>query len=95
MATEVIGKSPVRLPRVGICRNPECEESGVPVEVPLTQMTYTCSCGEIVDTMLFNEEFHLKSELELRKDRDETINETLRWCYAPQLALDKDDGEPL
>ena len=95
MGTEVVGAAPRRIVRVAICSDPECEEVGVPVEVAADVLVYTCSCGQEVPTQLFNADAHEKSARLLAADRSSEIDSLARWCYAPQLSLDKDDGEPM
>ena len=94
MGSEVVGAAPRRLIRVAICPSEECEWHGVPVPVPNEQLTYLCSCGETIDTQPFNLDAHERSLQGLEEDRDAAIDSTVRWCYAPQLNLDKDGGEP-
>jgi len=95
MGTEYVGRAPPSVIRVAICTNSECEEVGVPIEVPDDQPTYTCSCGQVINTIRYNQKAHEKSAALVQREKDACVEETVRWCYAPQLALDKDDGEPL
>lgn len=95
MGNHVIGARPNPFIQAAICTSPECEEQGQVIEVPKTQETYTCSCGQVINTFRFNKVSHAKSAEQVQRDKDAEINSTVRWCYAPQLNLDKDGGEPL
>lgn len=95
MASFSVGIRPNQIVRVAICTQSDCEEQGIPIQVPDDQMTYDCTCGQVVATMLFDLYSHEKSLREHQRDRDARIESTVRWCYAPQLHLDKDGGEPL
>lgn len=94
MGSEVVGASPRRIVRVAICSETECEERGIPIQVPGDQMTYLCSCGQEIPTQLYNLDAHEKTRRLCQEDRSADIDSTVRWCYAPQLSLDKDGGEP-
>lgn len=95
MGSHIIGRRPNPFIQAAICTSSECEERGQVIEVPSNQQTYTCSCGQVIQTFRFNKFSHDYSAEQVARERDAEINSTVRWCYAPQLNLDKDGGEPL
>lgn len=89
-----VGVAPRDIIRVAVCNNPECPEKGIPVEVPPTQLTYVCTCGQEVQTFYLSKKIHAQFAKEYQQDRALAIDSFARWCYAPQLHLNKEDGEP-
>lgn len=89
-----VGIAPRDIVRVALCVNPECSDRGAPVLVPDSQLTYICTCGQEIRTFKMSKKIHAQFAEEYKQDRENAIDSFARWCYAPQLHLNKEDGEP-
>ncbi len=92
--TEVVGSAPNRIKLVAICNEPECSAEGAVVVVAKGTTTYTCPCGAVVPTQLFNFRFHEISEREFLEEKRLEEEILVPWSYAPQLhSTPEEDSE--
>lgn len=85
--TEILGRRPPQVvKRVAICPS-ECEESSRLGVIETDQLTYTCECGTVVNTVLMNIS-DLKRRVEQREETaflDAADNSHASYCKQMQL----------